>query len=95
MKLKDADIKDLHDKFEEALNRAQRLDKQHRQANMLNSRISRTGGAGCPPEPEHVLAYLLAGLITGHPAASRNRAAIWAYILERRLIHLRSMYSSF
>jgi len=30
MKLKDADIKDLHDKFEEALNRAQRLDKQQR-----------------------------------------------------------------
>jgi hypothetical protein len=30
MKLKDADIKDLHEMFEEALNRAQRLDKQHR-----------------------------------------------------------------
>ena len=30
MKLKDADIKDLHDMFEEALNRAQRLDKQQR-----------------------------------------------------------------
>jgi hypothetical protein len=30
MKLKDADIKDLLDLFEEALNRAQRLDKQQR-----------------------------------------------------------------
>jgi hypothetical protein len=30
MKLKDADINDLHDMFEEALNRAQRLDKQRR-----------------------------------------------------------------
>jgi len=30
MKLKDADIKDLNDMFEEALNRAQRLDKQQR-----------------------------------------------------------------
>ena len=30
MKLKDADINDLHDLFEEALNRAQRLDKQQR-----------------------------------------------------------------
>jgi hypothetical protein len=30
MKLKDIDIKDLYDMFEEALNRAQRLDKQQR-----------------------------------------------------------------
>jgi len=30
MKLKDADVKDLHDMFEEALNRAQRLDRQQR-----------------------------------------------------------------
>ena len=30
MKLKDLDIKDLYEKFEEALNRAQRLDKQQR-----------------------------------------------------------------
>jgi hypothetical protein len=30
MKLKDIDVKDLSDMFEEALNRAQRLDKQQR-----------------------------------------------------------------
>lgn len=30
MKLKDIDIRDLYDMFEEALNRAQRLDKQQR-----------------------------------------------------------------
>ena len=30
MKLKDIDIKELYDMFEEALNRAQRLDKQQR-----------------------------------------------------------------
>jgi hypothetical protein len=30
MKLKDADIKDLTDLFEEALNRAQRVDKQQK-----------------------------------------------------------------
>lgn len=30
MKLKDIDVKDLYDMFEEALNRAQRLDKQQR-----------------------------------------------------------------
>jgi len=30
MKLKDADVKDLTDLFEEALNRAQRIDKQQK-----------------------------------------------------------------
>jgi hypothetical protein len=30
MKLKDADVKELNDMFEEALNRAQRLDRQQR-----------------------------------------------------------------